>query len=179
MVETHPTQIWAMRLTYVTLTGGALFVQLLPLSTSPANWTGPDLILALTFAWALRRPEFIPAFLVASVMLFADIVLHRPPGLVAVITLLATEWLKTRVLQVRNEGFVTELLLVASALIMVALAARVVMAVLLIPFPPLGLTAMQVAMTLAFYPLIVLASNLIFRVRARAPGDDATGGQLH
>jgi rod shape-determining protein MreD len=46
-----------------------------------------------------------------------------------------------------------------------------VLAVLMIPQAPLGLTIIHVAMTLICYPLVVMISQLVFGVRKSAPGD--------
>jgi len=43
-------------------------VRILPLSTEPGSVPGPDVVLCLTFAWVLRRPEYVPALLIAAVL---------------------------------------------------------------------------------------------------------------
>ena len=42
---------------------------------------GPDLMLAFTFAWVLRRPDYVPVLLIAAIFLLEDMLLMRPPGL--------------------------------------------------------------------------------------------------
>ncbi|WP_425041108.1 rod shape-determining protein MreD [Primorskyibacter sp. S187A] len=176
MVETPASRLWIMRASFGALALVIVLLQLIPLETMPRNWAAPDILLAMTFAWSLRRPDYVPAVLIAGVMLFADLMLHRPPGLMAAFVLIASEVLKRRVLQMRDEGFLSELLLVTSMIVALTLGMRVVHSVLFIPNPPLGLTAFQTAMTLLFYPVVVLASGLLFGVRAHAPGEEATGG---
>ena len=45
----------------------------------PARWPGPDLIaVRLTLAWVLRRPDYVPALLIALVVLVEDLLLHAP-----------------------------------------------------------------------------------------------------
>lgn len=176
MVETPARQLWGLRATYLALAVLILFFSLIPLETVPRRWAAPDLLLALTFAWALRRPDYVPALSIAAAWLLSDLLLHRPPGLMATLVLVASEILKPRAAQMRDEGFASELATVAIMLILVTLAYRVILAVLLLPVPPLGLSAFQLAVTLLCYPLVVLVSNVVFGVRAKAPGDTATGG---
>ena len=178
MVETPASQIWAMRATYVLLAAAIVFFQLIPLDTVPRNWAAPDVLMALTFAWALRRPDYVPAIMIAAVMLFSDLMLHRPPGLMALLVLLASERLKRRVLRVRNEGFVSEMVTVGLSMIAVVLAMRLCMAIFMVPRPPLGLSVFQLGVTILSYPVVVFVSGLIFGVRVRSPGDEATGGRL-
>ncbi|MGX9355369.1 rod shape-determining protein MreD [Roseobacteraceae bacterium S113] len=178
MVETSTSRLLGMRAAYFGTAVVILFFQLIPLETVPRNWAAPDVLLALTFAWSLRRPDYVPALSIALVMVFADLLLHRPPGLVALLTVIACEYLKRRVLRVRNEGPATEFIFIATALTVVFVGARLVMFVLLIPLPPLGLSLFQAIATLLIYPIIILVSHVVFGVRARTPGDDAAGGRL-
>lgn len=176
MVETPARRLWGMRATYLGLTVLILFFSLIPLETVPRAWASPDLLLALTFAWALRRPDYVPALAIAGAWLLADLLLHRPPGLMAALVLVAAEILKPRAAQIRDEGFASEMVTVSMMVVMVVLGHRIILAILLVPVPPLGLTAFQTAVTLLAYPAVVVLSNLVFGVRAKAPGDTATGG---
>ena len=54
-----PARIWSMRAIYVVISLGILLLELLPQQTMPRTFAGPDMILLLTFTFALRRPEFI------------------------------------------------------------------------------------------------------------------------
>lgn len=176
MVERPARVVWALRTAYVGVAALILFFSLIPLETVPRGWASPDILLAVTFAWALRRPDYVPALSIAGVWLLADLLLHRPPGLMAALVLMASETLKPRAARLRDEGFASEMATVTLLLLIVVLGNRIVLAVLLVPMPPLGLTAFQFVATLLAYPLVVLVSTFVFGVRARAPGDTATGG---
>ena len=176
MADTPTSELWSMRAAYIGLAILIVFVQLIPLQTTPRDWAPPDLIVAMTFAWALRRPEYVPSLAIAGVMLFADLMLHRPPGLMAALVLIAASSLKRQAMQVRDEGVMSEALLIVIAVVGTALLHRTILAILLVPNAPLGLTMVQVGMTILAYPFVVLISQLFFGVRARAPGDQATGG---
>ena len=69
-----------MRAAFVGISLLIMFFHLLPLETTPRRWAAPDLLVCLCFAWALRRPDYVPALAVAGVMLLADLMFQRPPG---------------------------------------------------------------------------------------------------
>ncbi|MEM7074861.1 MAG: rod shape-determining protein MreD [Pseudomonadota bacterium] len=179
MADSELSKMWFMRLLYVCLALLVLFFQLMPLDTVPRIWAGPDITLALTFAWVLRRPEYVPPLLVACVLLLGDLLLHRPPGLWAVLVVLGAETLRARYTGLRDMTFVAEWVAVASTLAVVTLAYRLVLGLALVDQAPLGLNLIQVLMTLIAYPVVVGVSQVLFGVRKRAPGDlDPLGGRI-
>jgi rod shape-determining protein MreD len=171
MAEGSPARVWGMRLMYLVLALTLIFINLIPLDTRPRNWAGPDLLVALTFAWTLRRPEFVPALSVALVILLADLLFLRPPGLWAGLMVMATQALRSRARNLRDQPFVTEWLAVSVIFVAISLGNRLILAVLMVPQAPLGLSVIHVAMTLICYPAVVMISQLVFGVRKSAPGD--------
>lgn len=171
MAEGAPARVWGMRLMYLVLALAVIFVNLIPLDTQPRNWAGPDLLVALTFAWILRRPEFVPALSVAVVILLADLLFLRPPGLWAALMVMGTQALRSRARILRDQPFVTEWLAVSGIFVAISLGNRLILAVLMVPQAPLGLSVIHVAMTLICYPVVVMISQLVFGVRKSAPGD--------
>ena len=171
MVDSPQTRIWLMRLFYLGLCTLLTFFNLLPLDTHPGSWAGPDLILALSCAWVLRRPEFVPSALIALVFLLTGLLFQMPPGLWAAFVVLGTETLRARAPGLRDLTFAAEWVTVAVTLIIMTLANQVVLGVLLVQRPPLGLNLMQLFMTLAAYPLVVYVSQIAFGVRKQTPGD--------
>ncbi len=170
------SSLWWMRGLYLLLALLILFWSLLPLSTLPPTWTGPDLLVALTFAWALRRPEFVPVALIAAVMFLADLLLQRPPGLMAFLVVLGAEQLKNRAVGLRDASFAGEWMAAGLVVIAVFILNRVILTVVMVDQAPLGLTLIQMVATVAIYPVVVLISHLIFGVRRLAPGDDDAVG---
>lgn len=171
--------IWWKRGLFLLLALTILFGNLLPLSTVPSSWAGPDLLIALTFAWALRRPEFVPVLLIAFIMLLADLLLQRPPGLMAALIVLGTEQLKTRAIGLRDASFVGEWVAAGLVVVSVFLLNRVTLSVLMVDQAPLGLTLIQMIATILIYPVVVFVSHLFFGVRKLAPGDDdAIGSRI-
>lgn len=179
MADRAPTQLWIMRTLYLALVMGILFFQLMPINTVPRVWAGPDLMLALTIAWVLRRPECVPPLLVAALFLLADLLLHRPPGLWAALVLVTAEMLRARYVGLRDMTFAAEWAAVGFALVALTLTYRTILGVMVVDQTPLGLSLIQLIMTLAAYPVVVIISQSLFGIRKRAPGDlDTLGGRI-
>ncbi len=171
MGDTPGSRIGLMRSVYLLICTFLTFLSLLPLETAPRNWAGPDLILALSCAWVLRRPEFVPAPLIALVFLLTGLLFQMPPGLWAALVVIGTQTLRARAPGLRDLTFAAEWVTVAITLLLMTLANQVVLAVLLVDRPALTLNLMQVFMTLAAYPVVVIASQFLLGVRKHAPGD--------
>ena len=176
MVDPSPLRLWSMRAAYVAVALVILMVSLMPLSTMPRGYALPDLLMALTFAWALRRPDYVPAVSIALVLLLADFLLQRPPGLWAALVLAGAEVLKVQGRGLRDQTLPIEWLTVAIVIVTVSVLYRLVAAVFLVPQAPLGLSLMQAAGTVLIYPLVVLVSFLVFGLRKAAPGEVDTLG---
>lgn len=177
MSRATPTRLWTMRAAYLSIVVWVIFFNLLPLETTPRVWTGPDILLGVTFAWALRRPEYVPMVSVALVFLLTDLLFQRPPGLLAALALIATEMLKSRARGLRDLPFMVEWLSVGVAMLAVAVSYRVILTLVLVPQAPLVLSVIQLAMSILAYPLIVLVTRLVFKVRRAGPGDIDAFGQ--
>lgn len=171
-----PARIWTMRGLYVCISLGVLLLELLPLQTEPRRLAGPDLTLLLTFTFALRRPEFVPAWTIGLVILLGDLLLHRPPGLLAGLTVLTCEALRSRSDGLRTLPFSVEWLTAALATIGTLIGYRILLAIFVIPQAPLLLSLSQVASTIVAYPVIVLGSVALFGLRRVAPGEVDTLG---
>ena len=166
---------WLMRGVFAVLCLMLIFAQLLPLETTPRRWAGPDFMIALALAWAVRQPDYTPAFLVAAMFLLADLLLLRPPGLGAAIMVVACEIQRSRALRLRDSTFATEWLSAAALMIAAAVGYRLLGAIVLTPLPSLGLMLMQVLMTIAAYPLVVVLSQVLLGVRRATAHDTALG----
>ncbi len=179
MAEPIPTGVWAHRALYVALTAALLFLRLLPLGSVAGRWPGPDLLLCLTLVWVLRRPDYVPALLIAAVVLLEDLLLMRPPGLWAAMVVLAAEFLRARAALTRELSFAVEWLLVAGVMLAATLGFRLVMALAMLPQASLGQTLVQALATILCYPAVVVASRIAFGVRKPATGEtDAYGRRM-
>ncbi|ATX66449.1 rod shape-determining protein MreD [Roseinatronobacter bogoriensis subsp. barguzinensis] len=143
------------------------------------NLPPPDILLCLTLAWVVRRPDLLPAPIIVGYFFIEDILLLRPPGLWALIVLMGSEFLRTRTEQLRGYGFWLEFLLVIGLLLAMFLANRAMLAIVMVPQVPLGLSFAQFLGTVAIYPAVVALSHFVFRLRKPATGEvDALGQRL-
>lgn len=164
---------------WLAIFAGALFLRLLPLDLSPGGLPGPDLMLALTLAWVLRRPAHLPALAIALVFLVEDLLLLRPPGLWALMVLAGTEFLRARHALAREITFLMEWAMVAGVLVAMTLGYRLVLAIVMLPPDPLDLSLLRLGFTVASYPAMVLVLNFVLRVRKPATGEvDELGRKL-
>lgn len=170
-MDNSPTQLWIMRGCFLGLGLLILFFHLLPLDSVPRRWAPPDLLIAFVFAWALRRPDYVPILSIALVMLMADLMFQRPPGLLALLVLIGTEYLRLRFAGLKDASFAGEWIAVCIVLVAILVTNRLVLSILAVQQAPLGLTLMQLIMTIIVYPLVVLITQLVFGVRALTPSD--------
>nr|WP_321250289.1 rod shape-determining protein MreD [uncultured Ruegeria sp.] len=165
------SHLWAMRCLYVFLVVLVLFLHLLPLNTQPDRWPFPDVLIALTFAWVLRRPEYTPIAIVAVVMLIADLLLQRPPGLLAALVVVATNYLRSAAPGMRDIGFFGEWSSVAAVMTGIFVLNRFILSVLSVQQAAFWPTVVQLILTIAIYPLIVLISQNGMGVRRISAAD--------
>jgi len=180
MAERSPrVEVWAGRGAFVLMAFALIFVTMLPLSTLPRAWAAPDLLLAVTFAWAARRPDFVPVLLVAGVFLLFDLLYGRPPGLWTGLVLLATEALRVRSHDLRAVPYLLEWATVAVAVIAVFMSYRLVFSLTALPQVPLVPHMFQMIGTVLCYPVVTFLSYLLAGVRRPAPGEvDALGHRI-
>ena len=176
MAEVAQPRNWIGRAIFAGLAALVIFVQLLPLQTLPPNWAGPDLLLAMTVVWVSRRPEHVPLLLVAGLFLLADMMFQRPPGLMAALILLLTEFLRARTATFRSLAFGLEWGTVAIGIAVVTLANRLILMMLLLPPAPLGLTLSQMVLTILAYPVVAVLAFAALGIRRATPGEFTTFG---
>ncbi len=169
------TRRWRFRAVYVALAFAVAFVQLLPLGGRAGHLAGPDLILCLTFAWVLRRPDYVPVAMVALVMLAADILFLRPPGLWAAFAVAGYEVLRSRAAVTRDRSFLLEWATVASVVVALTLLQFLVLTVFAVIRPVFGLVLAEMLATILAYPLVVLVSVRLLRVRRATPSGALSG----
>lgn len=171
MADLGDARLWLRRATFVILACGITIAHLVPLDLRPLTWAPPDILLAFTCVWVARRPDFLPVYLVAGVFFMTDLLLQRPPGLWTALVIMLTEAIRNRHHDLRAMPFLAEWGYIAIGLTFVTLANRVVLAIVFLPQVPLGLTIMQLAGTIAIYPLAILVAHYGFGVARPAPGE--------
>ncbi len=159
-------------LLYIAVATILIFVPLLPLRHTPPAWAGPDLLLALTLAWAMRCPKSVPMLLVATVFLMADFLLQRPPGLLTILVVIGVEHLKSRTINLQNANFLGEWLAFSFVTAIVLMLYWHLQALMGLDQAPWTLSLTQVTTTIIAYPLVVIASRVLFGVRKSALTQD-------
>jgi len=179
MADTPTMQVWTGRAVFIGLCGFVLFQQLLPVDARPETWPMPNFLLLIAIAWCARRPDFAPTIVVAAIFLIADLLLQRPPGLWAGLVVILTEVLRRQARQLRNSPMLLEWGSVTVGIIVITVVYRVILAIVLVPMPALGLTLIQLAMTILAYPIVLGVAHTIFGVSRPAPGEtDSLGHRL-
>ena len=167
--------VWLHRLAFAGVAAAFTFVALLPFGAGEGGWPGPEVIVCLVAAWVLRRPDYVPVWLLLLVLLLDDALLMRPLGLWALIVLLLSEYLRRRVDPSQALPFASEMALVSTGIALAFAANHLALVVLLAPTPPLGGLVAHAAVTIAFYPLVALLSHLA-GIRRLAPGEPVPSG---
>jgi rod shape-determining protein MreD len=168
-------RLWGYRALFAALAALLLFLALLPFGQGEGGVPGPELTLCLICAWILRRPDYVPLWLMVPILLLDDALLMRPLGLWTLIVLLVTETLRRRVDQTEALPLTSEFTLVAGWIAAAFALNHLALVVLLAETPPIGGQALQAVVTIAFYPVTVVFSQLL-GVRRLAPGELDTLG---
>lgn len=163
--------VWTYRAYFVGLCLLLIFGRLLPLGLGDVGLPGPDLILAITMAWMLRQPAVIPLVSILFVFLLADFLLQRPPGLWTLLAVIASESLRRRRLQMTEFPFLVEWTAFGIAVFGMILMERAILWILFVDLDSLGLMLTHGIVTVAIYPLVVLVSQYVFRVRKLGPAE--------
>lgn len=179
MAEGWISSLWLHRLLFLGVAFLMIFLKLLPLQDLAGRLPGPDLLLCLIFAWMVRRPEYLPALMVAGVVLLEDMLLMRPPGLWTALVILASEFIRSRVALTRELNFGVEWLLVAGLMLALFVGQRLAFAVAFLPQPALGYVLVQTGWSILAYPAVVFVSRYGLDLHKPAMGElDAYGRRL-
>ncbi|MDF0601788.1 rod shape-determining protein MreD [Psychromarinibacter sp. C21-152] len=160
---------------YLGLSLGLILLHIMPTDIGPDGYPGPDLMLCVTFAWVLRRPQYVPTLLIAAVFLLTDILFMRPPGLWTALVVVAVEALRARESVLREQPVAVELGTVAAVLILLHLADWLLLLLFGVPQAQFGPVFLQAISTAVAYPMVVVLSRLVFKVQKMSPVEyDAT-----
>ena len=179
MIDGATKAVWLHRALFLAIALILLFLRLLPLGSMAGELPGPDVLLCIVFAWTMRRPDYLPAVLIAAVVLLDDMILMRPPGLWTAIVIIASEFIRARVALTRELNFGVEWLLVAGMMVAMLLVYRLVFAVVLLPQPGFGFAMVQVLWSIVCYPAVVALSRYVLDLHKPAMGEvDAYGRRM-
>jgi rod shape-determining protein MreD len=178
MAERMDSKTWINRGVFILLAFVIVVIALVPRDLRPQPWAGPDLLLAVTFAWVARKPSYLPVVVIAAFFLMTDFLFMRPPGLWAALVVVLTEVIRRQNHEFRNMPFMVEWGTIAVGLIAITVLNAVVLAVVMLPQPPLVMTLTQTLATILVYPFVLLAAHFIFGVTRTAPGETGSKGHL-
>lgn len=171
MADVMPGKILTMRASFAGLAALVIFFHLLPLDTLARNWAPPDFLIALAMAWSLRRPDYVPILLLTLVMLVADLLFNRPPGLLTLLVVLGCEFLRSRTHPQHETTFAAEWLSVALVITAITFLNRVILSVFAVAQAPLSLSVIEMLATIIAYPGVVLFSQGLLGVRKLSPAE--------
>lgn len=177
MADSFNARVWTYRGVFLCLAAFVVFVKLLPLHPGPGRIPGPDILLLMAAAWVVRRPDYLPVFLVAIVFFLTDLLFMRPPGLWAALAVIGMEALRRRSAGLRESGFLTEWFVVSAIITLMFLANSLVLTVFFVDQPGLGLTLIRVIATLLVYPIVVVLAAQAIGLRKMSPGENDRLGQ--
>lgn len=159
------------------MTIGFLFLHILPLNALPAMFPGPDMVLCFALVWVLRRPDYLPPVLLVALMLLCDFVLQRPPGLWAMIVLIAAEFQRSRFQGEGDIPFLAEWAISAAIMTAATLVNDLTLYVVGVAHSSVAFSVVQIFMNIAFYPVAMGISVFGAGLRRPAPSDfEARGG---
>lgn len=167
----HAARLWLWRGAFVLAVAVMLFLRIMPLSVEAGSLPGPDLLMVLCCVWALRRPDHLPALLIAGAVLVEDMLLMRAPGLWTAIMVMGTEFLRSRSAFSRELTLVSEWVMVSVVMLAMMLSYRMVLTLTLLPQPGLGMTLVQFLFSVLAYPVMVLALKLGLGLHKPGTGD--------
>jgi rod shape-determining protein MreD len=142
-----------------------LAFNMLPLGLHEFGMPGPDILIALTFAWLLRQPNVVPVTSIIIVFLLADFLLQRPPGLWTILMIIVSENLRRYRLSVTVMPFLIEWVSFGVAVMTMLLLNRFVLWILAVDLDSLGLTLLHGIATIMLYPIVVLVSRFVLGLR--------------
>lgn len=171
MAEGLRGHVWLYRGLFALIALVVLFSRLLPLGSVAGDWPGPDILLCVVFAWAVRRPDWLPIWLLAAVLLTEDMVVMRPPGLWTAIVIIAVEFVRARVALTRELVFMAEWAMVAGLMVACLLVYRAAFTLSFLPQPGFGFALLQTVWSILCYPLVVGISRVAIDLRKPSTGE--------
>lgn len=178
MSDRTDARTWMHRAIFVAVGFWIIVFKLAPLNMQPAGFAGPDLLLVITLVWVARKPQYLPLPVIVAFFLMADFLFMRPPGLCTALVVILTETIRRQHRDFRTMTLFAEWTAMGVGVVAITLANALILAIVMIPQPPLTLVATEMVTTILVYPLVALIAQLVFGISKTAPGDTGRRGQL-
>ena len=130
-----------------------IFFQILPLQTTPQNWSGPNVLLVFFATIVTKRPEYTSSFLIALIFLIEDFFLMRPPGLMPALIVISFYFLKRKIQNQEENSLISIWINAATCLTLILLIYYMISVLLFLPSADFNLTLMEILASLALYPI--------------------------
>lgn len=163
---------------YLLFSLGLIFASLLPLNFTPDRLVWPDMVKLLTFAIALRRPDYVSLWLIAAIYLFCDVIYFQPLGVAPFSMVIVTYWLILRAEHMRDASFLQEWVFAAVAILASVIICKVIMAITLLPAVDMTVTVIQTLLSILCYPFMVGLLRLIGLRKAALGEVDQLGHRI-
>ncbi len=171
MAEVKKLTIWKARAVYLFICFLIIFIHSIPLDLSPKSFIMPDVMLIITIAVVIRKAAYIPYWLVGSAFLIADIMLNRPLGLWAFVTVATVEVVRANRFMFRDMFFVTEWLMVTITIVFMFLLQQFLLAFSLAPTLPMDSLIWKMTASALSYPIVVFVITKLFGIRKPSPAE--------
>lgn len=178
MVDPVLTRLWGRRALYAAVMVLMILTGLIPNLRATTPWPGPDLMLALTLCWLLRKPAQVPTLLIGAVFLLADFLEQQPLGVHTAMVVAVTEFVRSRGVRPSELTLLTDWAVAAFAIAAVMVGERIVLTATLVPTVGPGMVTLRLLATVLAYPLVVWAARVLLRVQPPRPGDRIGMGRI-
>ena len=171
MIDPFLVRLWLHRLLFILVAAVLIFIKILPINLPIERWPAPDVLLAMTFVWLMRRPDYVPVVIIALVFLVSDIFLQRPPGLWTLVIVALTEFVRARLILWRDWTFPVEWLAMSGLILAAVILNRIGLVVFFLPRPGFGMVLLQALLTCLAYPLVAGFAVYVLGIRSTLPSD--------
>lgn len=176
MIDPAALNLFRGRVIFLGVLLALIIIRMLPFGGEAGSLPGPDWTVCIIFALMMRRPDYVPLWLLAGVLMLQDILLMRPFGLWAALVVIAAEVLRARSVLMRELSFLMEWAVVFGLMLAMLLVYRLVFALTLLPQVTFGFALLEVIWSGIAYPAVVLISRYVLSLQKPGLGQiDAYG----
>ena len=163
MDKTTNLKIWNMRILFVLLFLLIIFIELLPVSLLPQSTSAPNIMVIAALVLVMRKPQYLPFWLVGLTFLFSDFLLSKPLGMETFLILLSTQFVRRNHHWFHEMNFVLEWAIIALVLLTMVLVRELMFILTLSEGSSFFSWLRDLTLTILTYPLIVGCVNILFQ----------------
>ncbi|WP_424927522.1 hypothetical protein [Amaricoccus tamworthensis] len=174
-METSRGRPWFRMVVFLIFAIVAIYTPMIPVAPGGTQIT-PDAFYCLAMAWIIRDPDAAPFWVIVALALVADVLMFRPPGLMALGMLIVTDMVRHRRAAVRGLGFFSEWLVVSVLYCVMLAGTQAVLKMVFVDVPEIGLSMELAFRTVLLYPVIAAAVALGLRMSKSEKGERSLSG---